>query len=36
MATHHEELIDQLERVGPEALREHLRAGEDAVLRGEK
>ena len=36
MATHHEELIEQLERVGPEALREHLRAGEDAVLRGEK
>jgi DNA-binding GntR family transcriptional regulator len=36
MATHHEELIEQLEAVGPEALREHLRAGEDAVLRGEK
>ena len=36
MATHHEELIEQLERVGPEALLEHLRAGEDAVLRGEK
>jgi DNA-binding GntR family transcriptional regulator len=36
MAAHHEELIEQLERVGPEALREHLRAGEDAVLSGKK
>jgi DNA-binding GntR family transcriptional regulator len=36
MTSNHEELIEQLERIGPEALREHLRAGEDAVLRGEK
>jgi DNA-binding GntR family transcriptional regulator len=32
MAAHHEELIEGLERVGPEALREHLRAGERSVL----
>jgi DNA-binding GntR family transcriptional regulator len=32
MAAHHEELIDGLERVGPPALREHLRAGERSVL----
>jgi len=36
MAVHHEELLEQLERIGPEALREHLRAGERAVLSGEK
>jgi DNA-binding GntR family transcriptional regulator len=35
MAAQHEELIEQLEHVGPAALREHLRAGEDAVLRGQ-
>jgi DNA-binding GntR family transcriptional regulator len=34
MAAHHEELIEQLQRVGPEALREHLRAGEESVLGG--
>jgi DNA-binding GntR family transcriptional regulator len=36
MAAQHEELIEQLERVGPAALREHLRAGERAVLGSEK
>jgi hypothetical protein len=32
MAAHHEELIEGLERIGPEALRDHLRAGECSVL----
>jgi DNA-binding GntR family transcriptional regulator len=32
MAAQHEELIEELERVGPEALRAHLRAGRDSVL----
>lgn len=36
MAAQHEELIEELERVGPEALREHLRAGERAVLSGKR
>jgi hypothetical protein len=36
MAAHHEQLLDQLERVGPTALRDHLRDGERAVLSGEK
>ena len=36
MAADHEELLDQLERVGPEALRDHLRDGERAVLSGKK
>jgi DNA-binding GntR family transcriptional regulator len=36
MAAQHEELIGELERIGPAALREHLRAGERAVLRSEK
>lgn len=36
MAAHHEELLDQLERVGPTALRDHLRDGERAVLSGKK
>jgi DNA-binding GntR family transcriptional regulator len=34
MAAQHEQLIEGLERVGPEALREHLRAGEESVLGG--
>jgi DNA-binding GntR family transcriptional regulator len=34
MAAQHEELIEGLERVGPEVLRDHLRAGENSVLRG--
>jgi DNA-binding GntR family transcriptional regulator len=34
MAAHHERLIEDLERSGPSALREHLRAGERSVLRG--
>ena len=33
MAAQHEQLIEDLERVGPAALREHLRAGEESVLR---
>jgi DNA-binding GntR family transcriptional regulator len=36
MATQHEQLVDDLERVGPEALREHMRAGERSVLDDEK
>ena len=36
MAAQHEELIEELERVGSQALREHLRAGERAVLGREK
>jgi DNA-binding GntR family transcriptional regulator len=36
MAAHHEELLDQLERIGPSALRDHLRDGERAVLSGKK
>jgi DNA-binding GntR family transcriptional regulator len=36
MASHHEELIEGLEKVGPKALREHLRDGERAVLRSGK
>ena len=32
MAAHHEQLIEELERIGPEALREHLRQGERSVL----
>jgi len=32
MAAHHEELIEELERIGPAALREHLRQGERSVL----
>jgi DNA-binding GntR family transcriptional regulator len=31
MVTHHQELLDGLEREGPEALRRHLRDGADAV-----
>ena len=36
MAAQHEELIQELERIGPEALREHLHAGERSVLSGKK
>jgi DNA-binding GntR family transcriptional regulator len=36
MAAHHEQLLDRLERVGPEALREHLRDGERTLLGGKK
>jgi DNA-binding GntR family transcriptional regulator len=36
MAAQHEELIEGLERVGPPALREHLRAGERTLLGAEK
>jgi hypothetical protein len=36
MAAQHEELIEGLESVGPEALREHIRAGERSVLGEEK
>jgi DNA-binding GntR family transcriptional regulator len=36
MAAHHEELVDGLERIGPQALRDHLRAGERSVLGLEK
>jgi DNA-binding GntR family transcriptional regulator len=36
MAAHHEELVEGLERIGPQALREHLRAGEESVLRSGK
>jgi DNA-binding GntR family transcriptional regulator len=32
MAAQHEELLEALERVGPEALRAHLRAGRESVL----
>ena len=32
MAAQHEELAEELERVGPEALRDHLRAGRESVL----
>jgi DNA-binding GntR family transcriptional regulator len=32
MAAQHEQLIEELERIGPPALREHLRAGERSVL----
>lgn len=32
MAAQHEELVEELERVGPEALRDHLRAGRESVL----
>jgi DNA-binding GntR family transcriptional regulator len=32
MAVQHEELIEGLERTGPPALREHLRAGEQSVI----
>jgi DNA-binding GntR family transcriptional regulator len=32
MTAQHEELIEGLERVGPPALREHLRAGEESVI----
>ena len=34
MAAHHEQLLDRLERIGPEALREHLRDGERTLLGG--
>ena len=36
MAAQHEQLIEQLERVGPEALRTHLESGERSVLSGKK
>jgi DNA-binding GntR family transcriptional regulator len=36
MASHHEQLLDQLERIGPGALRDHLHDGERAVLSGKK
>ncbi len=36
MAAHHEELIEGLERTGPDALRAHLEAGERSVLESEK
>jgi DNA-binding GntR family transcriptional regulator len=36
MAADHERLLDRLERVGPDALRAHLRDGERAVLSGKK
>jgi DNA-binding GntR family transcriptional regulator len=32
MAAQHEELVEQLESQGPEALRDHLRAGRESVL----
>jgi len=32
MAAQHDELIDELESAGPQALREHLRQGRDSVL----
>lgn len=32
MAVQHEQLIEGLERAGPPALREHLRAGEESVI----
>jgi hypothetical protein len=32
MAAQHEQLIEGLERIGPEALREHLRAGQRSAL----
>jgi DNA-binding GntR family transcriptional regulator len=32
MAAQHEELVEQLESEGPEALRDHLRAGRESVL----
>jgi DNA-binding GntR family transcriptional regulator len=32
MAAQHEELVEQLEERGPEALRDHLRAGRESVL----
>jgi DNA-binding GntR family transcriptional regulator len=32
MAAQHEELVEQLERVGPQALRDHLRTGRESVL----
>jgi DNA-binding GntR family transcriptional regulator len=32
MAAQHEELVEQLETQGPEALRDHLRAGRESVL----
>jgi DNA-binding GntR family transcriptional regulator len=32
MAAQHEELVEELERVGPQALRAHLRAGRESVL----
>jgi DNA-binding GntR family transcriptional regulator len=34
IAAQHEELIEELERIGPPALREHLRAGRESVLAG--
>jgi DNA-binding GntR family transcriptional regulator len=35
MAAQHEQLVEELERVGPAALREHLRAGERSLLRSQ-
>jgi hypothetical protein len=32
MAAQHEELVEELERIGPPALRRHLQAGERSVL----